>query len=869
MPLDFIKTDLPGYERVVITCTVTDFGAQGDGRTDDTEAFRKALDHAASLGGGTVYAPAGQYRINDSLYLAPNVYLLGQWSHPDRSPEKIADGTVLLASMETAGPLIGLAAGSGLIGVTVYYPDQSVEHPQPCPATIKAMDGISPPGQDRATSGFAVLKYVTLVNPWTGVLYGPDWNECHVAEYLFMTPLKLGVFVNMVTDIGRLTELHIGARYWAAYTGGDAASIAAALRINKSVGLHLQRADWQYVFNSSIDDVDTAVLFDKMEGDDATLASNGQFYDFSCTGVRVGLDLMHVNTLGIAFTRLHMDTPDGVCIQGRPTYNGAIMIRDFTLSAPETCILLERGSTGMLSLEAGSMAAGRTGVDASGSSLTLSACKGPAGCPALTIRDAQCVVCVDAVDALSIDNPCGAAIVESGPCRETRIDEAVPAFRTHTRRGDRYTSLEPDGTGDRSGDIQRAIDDMAGQGGGIVYLPAGTYTLEQPLTIHPLVTLCGVSQAGHHTNSLGTVLYARYGEGHEDGPALIELEDDAVLSGLTVWYPGQRTDSPVMYPWTVRASGRRTAVTNVNVAGAWKAFDFGTHDCSGLYAEYLTGTAVKCNVYFDHITDGAYVRNCHFNPHFSARTSGSGLADDKGAISHDIMEAIALLDRELTAVVIGTVTGLELYDIFNYRSQVGLHTLPGSRLEDVKLFAIGQDGTIGGLLLEHTGKAVLINSNVDAVPSPACAEWLESGGTGVPPADIPPTYYAVVGPQAEAAFIGSSFGAFNYIPQNGFICNGNLKLYGCHLRASAVYGALLNRGRLDAGGCLFSHVGRIVSGGFVDQKPEEAVDTVDETEELTLNGCLFRVFDNHLPAKDEKATHSGNGVTPYAGIFRK
>ena len=40
---------------------VTDFGASGDGRSDDTGAFRRAIDHLERLGGGTLILPRGDY----------------------------------------------------------------------------------------------------------------------------------------------------------------------------------------------------------------------------------------------------------------------------------------------------------------------------------------------------------------------------------------------------------------------------------------------------------------------------------------------------------------------------------------------------------------------------------------------------------------------------------------------------------------------------------------------------------------------------------------------------------------------------------------------------------------------------------------
>ena len=61
---------------IVVRCTnaavddrlnVLDFGAKADNQTDNTEAFQNALDAAAKLPGGEVYAPAGIYRFSGHL----------------------------------------------------------------------------------------------------------------------------------------------------------------------------------------------------------------------------------------------------------------------------------------------------------------------------------------------------------------------------------------------------------------------------------------------------------------------------------------------------------------------------------------------------------------------------------------------------------------------------------------------------------------------------------------------------------------------------------------------------------------------------------------------------------------------------------
>lgn len=57
-----------------MNCSITDFGAIGDGIRLETETIQKALDACASSGGGVVIIPAGEYRIG-TIYLRSNVEL--------------------------------------------------------------------------------------------------------------------------------------------------------------------------------------------------------------------------------------------------------------------------------------------------------------------------------------------------------------------------------------------------------------------------------------------------------------------------------------------------------------------------------------------------------------------------------------------------------------------------------------------------------------------------------------------------------------------------------------------------------------------------------------------------------------------------
>ncbi|MFS2067980.1 M10 family metallopeptidase C-terminal domain-containing protein [Pseudomonas sp. CT11-2] len=77
---------------------VQNFGAKGDGITDDTAAIQRAIDAAAAAGGGQVYMPTGTYIVSGGaepsdgcLMLKSNVYLYGDGM--GATTVKVADGS--------------------------------------------------------------------------------------------------------------------------------------------------------------------------------------------------------------------------------------------------------------------------------------------------------------------------------------------------------------------------------------------------------------------------------------------------------------------------------------------------------------------------------------------------------------------------------------------------------------------------------------------------------------------------------------------------------------------------------------------------------------------------------------------------------
>jgi hypothetical protein len=81
-----IKSDLRDFPPMDTWVNIRSLGAAGDGSTDDTAALKKAIaEHK------TIYFPAGQYRVTDTIQLKPDTILIAL--HPSITRILLADGT--------------------------------------------------------------------------------------------------------------------------------------------------------------------------------------------------------------------------------------------------------------------------------------------------------------------------------------------------------------------------------------------------------------------------------------------------------------------------------------------------------------------------------------------------------------------------------------------------------------------------------------------------------------------------------------------------------------------------------------------------------------------------------------------------------
>jgi hypothetical protein len=155
-------------------------------------------------------------------------------------------GTVLLAfggrGQAEGEPLITLKPNAVVRNLVIHYPEQTLSEVAPYPWSV------------RADGELCQILDLTLTNPYQAIDVGSKWNELHLVRNVFACPLKIGIYIDQCTDIGRIENVHFNPNFWTRmalaprFPGGD---IQAYLEKNL-VGFKIGKTDWEFVSNSFV-----------------------------------------------------------------------------------------------------------------------------------------------------------------------------------------------------------------------------------------------------------------------------------------------------------------------------------------------------------------------------------------------------------------------------------------------------------------------------------------------------------------------------------------------------------------------------------------------------------------------------------------
>ncbi len=182
-----------------------------------------------------------------------------------------------------------------------------------------------------------------------------------------------------------------------------------------------------------------------------------------------------------------------------------------------------------------------------------------------------------------------------------------------------------DGRTDDTRAFQAAIASMARAGGGVVFVPAGRYVIRGALKIPTGVTLRGDWQVPSGKGPIGgSILMAYAGRGDADDRPFIALRQSSGVSGLTIWYPEQKPDRIVPYPFTIEQMGTTAGtVENVTLVNSYNGIR--TDKGSALhYIHNVYGSPLSVGIEIGFVSDTGRVDCVDFGPEYWAQSGLPG-----------------------------------------------------------------------------------------------------------------------------------------------------------------------------------------------------------------------------------------------------
>jgi len=210
---------------------VKDYGAVGDGTTDDTQAFIDANN--TLINGGIIYIPVGKFVLKSQLTLSKGVNLVGVKSKDDEK-----QGSAIYITNSTTQAIV-LNSGCSVEGITFYYPTQ---------LNTGAGSAIVFPSLFLSNVGGA-SDIDILDCAFINVYQIADFTNSHggiTVQRCTGFVLNLGFDVDNCTDIDRFKDIHINPIFWKdAFSPTDFSQITRA----NAILFKLKRADWIIIEN--------------------------------------------------------------------------------------------------------------------------------------------------------------------------------------------------------------------------------------------------------------------------------------------------------------------------------------------------------------------------------------------------------------------------------------------------------------------------------------------------------------------------------------------------------------------------------------------------------------------------------------------
>ncbi|NIK59660.1 discoidin domain-containing protein [Kribbella shirazensis] len=258
-----VQTSNPTEDGVIADFDATQYGADRSGRRDSTKAIQQAVYACQDAGGGTVWLPAGRYRVTDTVEVHAFCTVRGDHG------QKVGTGTVVIADLPSGddGPsLFRIGGSAGVVGVTTYYPNQHATTPVPYNYTFEIPGGAWIGNENYM---MATVADVTLLNSYRGIGVStmpndrgnaPSSGQVHESTTIRNvrgTALFEGARAYNGADVGTWENVAFNNSYWssapAAFRPPARAALDAWTRAH-GTGLVLGDLEWDQFYRVAVSD---------------------------------------------------------------------------------------------------------------------------------------------------------------------------------------------------------------------------------------------------------------------------------------------------------------------------------------------------------------------------------------------------------------------------------------------------------------------------------------------------------------------------------------------------------------------------------------------------------------------------------------
>ena len=317
-----------------IVATDSPYSADPTGLTDSTSAIQRALDAQRQKGGGTVYLPAGEYLVTGRIRVPGGCELRGDWQDP-ATTNAPTYGTVILARPDPLTEeqlhqhsndtlLFYVEANAGVVGLTIYYPEQSAGNVIPYGYAI-GNSSCSP----------CTVRNITFINAYRGLGFGLGEGG-HIGsvriEKIRGCTLDTAIGMDNGRDVCFTTNVKLSPFYRtraaSPYTCDSASTLERHLRQNATGVLLLSLDDFHFS-NITMEGFNTSIHIAQPPNNKT--AFWGLFYGMTLTNCTNGIvaDELNANA-GAAVAHSTIDADEVAIINS--SLNGILKLTDITLS---------------------------------------------------------------------------------------------------------------------------------------------------------------------------------------------------------------------------------------------------------------------------------------------------------------------------------------------------------------------------------------------------------------------------------------------------------------------------------------------------------------------------------------------------------